>query len=310
MIQRNEYLRKERLIWKNGDVLSESEASVSLYDAGAMCGDAVFTMLRTFNGLAFRLAHHLNRLWSNVSAVGGTWMNLSDRYHRIEEAVEEIIDYHRRTFRDEPEWRILIHVSRGALPIYEHLPQEPTVIITCYPLRWVQKGHSRDYERGLRAQYILSEWGEFAHVKHRSRLPLRMAEIEAEKREPGSVPILIRDGRWVTESSGSNVFFVERGKLYTPAKHCLPGISRAFVIELAKAAGIEVVEGGYAIDWGRGRTESFFTNTPHCIVPVTTINRMAVGDGRPGEVTKALTDAWIAEVGVDFIATARGYDAV
>lgn len=307
MIQRNEYLSKERLIWKNGAVLSESEATVSLYDEGAMRGSACFEMMRTFCGQTFRLDEHISRLRHGQKVLGYEAPGIG--FAELANAHEELLDYHRRTFRDEPEWRTLIHVSRGALPIYEHLAQEPTVIITAYPLRWVQKGHSRDYERGLRAQYILSEWGAFAHVKHRSRLPLRMAEIEAEKREPGSVPILIREGRWVTESSGSNVFFVERGKLYTPAKHCLPGISRAFVIELAKGAGIEVVEGGYAIDWARGRSEVFFTNTPHCIVPVTTINRMKVGDGQPGPITKALTDAWIAEVGSDFIQTARSFDA-
>lgn len=299
---------KQRMIWKNGRFLGEEHAVVSLYDTGAMWGTAVFEMMRTFGGKTFRLNSHLERLKVSYELVNASPMPAIP-WADLAEAHEELLDYHRREFSDEPEWRTLIHVSPGPLPIYEHLVQEPLVIITCYPLRWVLRGHSGDYD-GVLARFVLSDWGAHATAKHRSRLPLRMAELQA-KELCHDVPILVREGRWVTESSGSNVFFVERGRLITPStKHCLPGISRAYVLELAKRLDIpRSSESEFSTEWAPLATECFLTNTPFCIVPVKAIGGIDVGDGCVGPVTQSLTRAWIDDVGVNFVEQARGFDA-
>ncbi len=298
---------KTRMIWRNGRFLGEEHAVVSLYDTGAMWGSAVFEMCRTFGGATFRLEQHVARLARSFE-----YVNPEPRPHipwiDVVEAHEELLDYHRREFPDEPEWRTLIHVSPGPLPIYEHLPQEPLVIITCYPLRWVLRGHSGDYD-GVRARFVTSDWGRDAQAKHRSRLPLRMAEWQAKSMDPAAVPILVREGRWVTESSGSNVFFVERGRLITPNRFCLPGISRAYVLELAQRLGIPTSStADFSCEWAPRSTECFLTNTPFCIVPVTTLGSIPVGDGCVGPITQSLMRAWIDDVGVNFVAQARSFD--
>lgn len=298
---------KQRMIWKNGRFLGEEHAVVSLYDTGAMWGSAVFEMMRTFAGKTFRLAEHLDRLKRSYEYVNPSPMPAIP-WEDVAEAHEELLDYHRREFPSEPEWRTLIHVSPGPLPIYEHLVQEPLVIITCYPLRWVLRGHSADYD-GVRARFVLSEWGRYAQAKHRSRLELRMAEGDVRGFDPEAVPILVREGRWITESSGSNVFFVERWRLITPGRFCLPGISRDYVIRLAQKLGIAVSStADFSTERAPRATECFLTNTPFCIVPVTKLNSLPVGDGHIGEVTRALTDAWRDDVGVNFVEQARSFD--
>jgi branched-chain amino acid aminotransferase len=97
----------------------------------------------------------------------------------------------------------------------------------------------------------------------------------------------------------SNVFMVIGGGLRTPRLEsgCLPGVTRAVVLSLARRLGMPVVEEYLTPADLEHAEEVFFTNTLMECLPVSTVNGRRVAQV-PGVVTRALSAAltrYIAE---------------
>lgn len=94
----------------------------------------------------------------------------------------------------------------------------------------------------------------------------------------------------ISEGSGENLFVVKNGTLFTPqfVNAILPGITRASVIQLAKDAGIPVVEGNIPREMVYIADEVFFTGTAAEISPIRSVDKITIGAGKPGPITKEL----------------------
>jgi branched-chain amino acid aminotransferase len=94
----------------------------------------------------------------------------------------------------------------------------------------------------------------------------------------------------ISEGSGQNVFVVQRGTIFTtPANGTLlPGITRDSIITLARDAGIEVREMPLQREMLYVADEIFLTGTASEVTPVRSVDKIAVGTGRAGEVTLRL----------------------
>jgi branched-chain amino acid aminotransferase len=95
---------------------------------------------------------------------------------------------------------------------------------------------------------------------------------------------------YVSEGSGENVFVVRRGVLQTAplGNSVLPGITRDSVLKIACDLGIPVVEAGIPREMLYISDEAFFTGTAAEITPIRSVDRIAVGDGTVGPITRAL----------------------
>lgn len=102
----------------------------------------------------------------------------------------------------------------------------------------------------------------------------------------------------ISEGSGENIFVVRDGKMFTPplASSVLPGITRASVIQLAEEAGIPVVEQVLAREILYIADEVFFTGTAAEITPVRSVDRIVVGKGQPGPITRQLQERYLSIV--------------
>lgn len=301
-----------RRIWKNGLLLPESEATQSLYDSGSMYGDSTFSMLRSFNKDMFKLDAHLHRILEGCKFLQ---LDIPYNFYQLRQAHFDLINANRREFAADDEYRAFINVSRGPLPIYgEILECNPQITMTVYPLRWVLRGQSRFYttgrpavitsQRAIPSRYLENK------VKHHCRLSSRMAELEAKRSDPDAWPLLLDDQGFVTESTGANFFIVKRDRILTPEpRNCLRGISRNFVLQLAREAGIDYRERNIEVYDAITADEAFFTATPFCIFPCTSINGQAIGRGKVGPMTKLLTEKWIESAKCDFVQQAEGWDA-
>jgi len=107
----------------------------------------------------------------------------------------------------------------------------------------------------------------------------------------------------LAEGIGSNIFIVRDGKLFTPSeRYVLQGVSRQMTLDLARKLAIPAIEGDVDLFDAATADEIFLTSTSLCIAGVRSFNGAKVGDGRaPGPITKRLIDAYIAEVGCDFV---------
>lgn len=284
----------ERAIWKNGAVLPESEATVSIYDSAMMSGDAVFEMMRTFKGETFRLQRHLSRLGQSLELLRYRipW-TLDD----LGNAHDALLRLHQHQFPEVNEWRTLIQVTRGPLGIYQHLPYGPTATITCYPLKWVVNPSRFKWSMGVAAHTIASSWGgPYAHAKHRSRLELDMAARRVNAEEA----VLIDHRMRVTEAPGANVIAVmPDGELVTPVEGCLQGVTLDYVIGMADDLGMRVHRRHLSAAELCCAREVLFTCTPLCIYPARSINRAQIG-GAQGPVYTALSEMFEQEVGVSY----------
>lgn len=98
----------------------------------------------------------------------------------------------------------------------------------------------------------------------------------------------------VAEGSGENVFAVVGNKLITPpsGNSLLPGITRDTVIVLAENLGFQVIERGITRSMLYTADEVFLTGTAVEITPVRSIDRIPVGKGGVGPVTRAIQKAF------------------
>jgi branched-chain amino acid aminotransferase len=102
--------------------------------------------------------------------------------------------------------------------------------------------------------------------------------------------ILLNWESHLTECTVSNFFFVQAGRLCTPALSCglLDGITRDIVLNLARELRIPVEEGSFGVEAIHKADECFVTNTSMEIMPVTRVDRHQIGTGTPGPLTQQL----------------------
>jgi branched-chain amino acid aminotransferase len=98
----------------------------------------------------------------------------------------------------------------------------------------------------------------------------------------------------VSEGSGENVFVVRNGVLFTPpiASSALSGITRDSVLTLARHLGLPVCEQSIPREMLYIADEVFFTGTAAEVSPIRSIDRIVIGDGKPGEITKKIADEY------------------
>ncbi len=94
----------------------------------------------------------------------------------------------------------------------------------------------------------------------------------------------------LSEGSGENLFVVKDGMLFTPSisSSLLPGVTRASVIQLAEEAGMKLREGSLPREILYVADELFFTGTAAEVTPIRSVDKMKVGNGKPGPVTMKL----------------------
>jgi len=140
-------------------------------------------------------------------------------------------------------------------------------------------------------------------AKTHNYLNMIVAEQSVKAHDPEGWAVLLDANGNLAEGMGSNIFVVREGKLYTPSeRYVLPGVSRQMTLDLANKLAIPVIEGDIDLFDAAVADEMFLTSTSLCIAAVRTFNGGKVGDGLvPGPITKSLIDAYITEVGCDFV---------
>ena len=296
-----------------GKFVPETEAKVSIYDSALMFGDMVFEMTRSFNKNQFKLREHLERLYTGIKILQ---IPLTMTIDEMEEICHEIVKRNEPVFDTHDEHRLMIDVSRGPLGIYAPIfggKLEPTVVIADFPLKWTVASLAQLYEKGINSvipsQRSIPAKLMDPKIKNRSRVWYQMANIEVSKVEgDNNWPLLMDPDGYITEGTGDNFFMVKNGELFTPeGRNILRGVSRAYVFELAEQLNIPYHECNIEPYDIYDADEAFLTSTPFCILPTTQLNRLDIGSGKMGTITKMLLDKWSENVKVDIVQQIRNY---
>lgn len=289
-------------VWINGEFVDDSTASVSLRDAGLLHAAGVFTTMRSFNGKVFRLAEHLKRLRASCDSL---FVPLSFKDTQLTSAVTELLS--RNNLGDA---RLRLTVTRGQAsndPVHG-LRLEPNVFLTAtdmepYPAEFYQRGMTVV----LLDEQKLNPYDLQAGHKTLNYFSRLAALREANRRGAGEA-IWFNVHNYAQSGSISNLFLVKNGVLITPPaaaemhdpairdsiaypkSSVLPGIVRGAVLDLAKQAGIEVKFAAVDVTTLLEADEMFLTNSIMQVMPVCRVERRAIGNDRPGETTRRLSN--------------------
>ena len=121
--------------------------------------------------------------------------------------------------------------------------------------------------------------------------------------------LLLDPDGFITEGTGSNFFIIKGNKLIAPEpRNILRGVSMEYVInELAPAVGLEFEYRNIEPYDVMNADEAFYTATPFCMMPCTSINNYKIGTGEVGPWFNKLITKWGENVGVDIIKQIKDY---
>jgi len=306
-------MKPGRVVYMNGEFVSEQDAKISIFDSALMFGDMVFEMTRSFNKEQFKLREHLKRLYTGIKLLR---IPVGLTIDEMERACLETIEKNEPAFDDHDEHRLMINVSRGPLGIYESVFDRkpgPTVVIADFPLKWTVAAMAPLYDTGINAvipsQRAIPATLMEPKIKNRSRLFYQMANIEvSEVKGDNNWALLLDPDGFITEGTGDNFFIVKNDVIITPeGRNILRGISREYIFELAKELNIPCIEKNIEPYDVYDADEAFMTATPFCLLPTVSLNGLKIGSGKMGKVSKKLLNLWSQNVGLDIEKQIREY---
>ncbi len=276
-------------IWRNGQLIPWEQANIHVMSHVVHYGSSVFEGIRCYgqpSGAAvFRLPEHMQRLIDSAKIYR---MTLPYTLDELCAAVVDVI---------ENNGVAPCYIRPIALRGYGEIGVSPVgspidVFIANFPWgKYVAGGHGG-------ADVCVSSWNRLAPntmpalaKAGANYMNSQLIRMEADINGYAEGIALDVNGL-VSEGSGENVFLVRNGVLYTPplANSALSGITRDSVLTIARHLGLPVVEQSVPRELLYIADEVFFTGTAAEVSPIRSIDRILVGDGTPGAITKQVAD--------------------
>lgn len=282
-------------VWHNGEFIDWKDARVHVMTHALHYGSSVFEGIRAYattrGPAVFRLTEHMQRLFNSAKIYR---MEIKNTRDELCQATVELV---RESGMKECYIRpIAFRGLDEAKPSFGVNPFPNP--IECYIGAWDWGKYLGEEALETGVDVCVSSWTRItsnslpsmakAGANYMNSQLIKMEAILGGFSEG----IALDDRGFVSEGSGENLFLVNNGRLITPplGAAILPGITRDSIIQIAREMGIEVEETTiqraalYLCD------ELFFTGTAAEVTPIRTVDRITVGEGRRGDITKQLQD--------------------
>jgi D-alanine transaminase len=277
------------ICWLNGDFLPLREARVSPLDRAFLFGDAVYEVVPVYGSRLFRLREHLDRL--NRSLAG---IRMEPPLSHVEWARlgEDLIA--RNSAADA---YLYLQVTRGAELGRNHAWPEglkPTLFAYITALEPVPASF---LEKGVSA--VTAADTRWARRDIKSTALLANILLKKLSADAGAFEtIMLEDGE-LTEGSSTTVHVVKDGVIHTPpnGRHILPGTTRDVVTELAGRLGVRVESARVSEAKLRSADEIWLAFATRGVLPVTMLDGVAVGAGKPGPLFIRMSAAFAGYAG-------------
>jgi len=275
-------------IWHNGNLIPWEQANIHVMSHVVHYGSSVFEGIRCYgqpNGSAvFRLPEHMQRLLDSAKIYR---MELDYTLDELCAGVVDLIEANGVT---------PCYIRPIALRGYGEIGVSPKgspieIYIANFPWGKYMPG-------GNGADVCISSWNRMAPNTLPSLakaganyMNSQLIRMEADLNGYAEGIALDVNGL-VSEGSGENVFVVRNGVIYTPplANSALSGITRDSVLTIARHLGYTVTEQSMPRELLYIADEVFFSGTAAEVSPIRSIDRIVIGDGKPGEITQKIAD--------------------
>lgn len=271
------------LVHVGGELVPREAAKVSVFDSSVQGGDAVWEGLRVYKGRIFELDAHLDRM--EASAMALAFATVPARAV-IKRAIFDTLKAN--GMRDGAHIRLTL--TRGMKTTSGMNPKlnvyGPCLIVLAEwkapvygtgGIKLVTSSVRRNSPQCLDSK-----------IHHNNLINNILAKIEANAAGADDAIMLDVEG-FVAETNATNLFLVKGGVLKTPfADHCLPGITRRVVLDIARANDIPCEEARLTLSQFHSADEVFTTGTMGELAPVLEIDGRAIGERNIGALTQRL----------------------
>lgn len=259
----------------NGEFVTSDQANISIHDLAIMRGYGVFDFLRTYNKIPFHLDDHIKRLERSASLLG---LKIQTPTLEIKNLVTETLA---RNNHQESNIRIVV---TGGISSDNLMPEGKNQLLIM--VSELKKLPETFYLDGIAV--ITNHVDRFLPgAKTINYIPGILSLKEAKKR--GAIESLYVDRQGnILEGTTSNFFAILGRTLVTPPEsRILPGITRQVILRFAKSLSKMEVRDIHK-DEIRLMDEAFITASNKEIIPVVSIDNIAIGNSDPGKVTQAI----------------------
>jgi branched-chain amino acid aminotransferase len=285
MLQNFDERNRDLLININGVLKHRAEAGISPFDSAVQGGDAVWEGLRLYDGRIFKLHEHLRRLRDSATALAFAEIPSDDA----------IIEQIKRTLaanQMQDGVHIRLTLTRGVKITSGMDPRlnvsGPTLIVLAEhkPPVYARTGLSLITSKIRRPPPEILD----PRIHHANLLNSILAKIEANR--AGADDALMLDQRgFVAETNATHVFVVRNGCVLTShIVACPEGITRATVLEICAAQGIECAETDLTVNDFSSADEMFCTGTMGELAGVISLDGKPIADGQIGPMTRRLSE--------------------
>lgn len=280
------------LIWFNGKLMPWKDATVHVMSHALHYGSSVFEGVRAYNThngtCIFRLKEHIERLFDSAKIYR---MNIPYTVEEVMQACKDAVKENNLDVAYLRPLAFLGDVGFGLRP-----PSDAKADLMIAAFNWEAYLGAEAIENGV--DVGVSSWNRLAPNTMPTAAKaggnyLSSQLISAEATRHGYAEGIAMDvNNYISEGAGQNLFLVKKGIIYTPpgSASILQGLTRDAVFVLAKELGYEVREETISREALYLADEFFMTGTATEIVPIKSVDGLAVGTGSRGPITKELQD--------------------
>lgn len=279
---------KESIVFLNGKFIPASKANISVFDRGLLYGDGLFETMRAYNGKVFALGEHLKRMAHGAKVLKIPFMNNTNKWHQI---INKLLKLNNLQNHDS---YIRTTLTRG-IDFGGLLPKDnikPTIIVAAKPISAIVKKRQRTGIRAITINFSKVS-SQALSIKSLNFIDNVIGIMMAKDMGAGEA-IFTSPSKEILEGTISNIFIVKGNHIKTPLikSGILPGITRQFVINLAKKMGLKISEVSIKRKDILNSDEAFITNSIMEITPLILIDKKIIGKGMPGKITRNIHKAY------------------
>ena len=280
---------ENKYIWKNGSFERWNDSNVHILSHTLHYGTGVFEGVRAYktnDGPAiFRLFDHTKRLFDAASKIS---ISIPFSESQLNKAQCETLE---KNNLKEGYLRPIVYLGNEGLGLRA---KDLSINVAIAAWEWPSYMDPEAKEKGI--SVMKSSHKQYENPLHSGNKIIgtyfsnTMALHEALDNGADEAIMLDKNG-YISEGSGENIFIVKDGNIYTPTtNHCLNGITRQSVIQIAKDLNLQVKEKNLDYDELLNADEAFFTGTAVEITPISKLDNNSINNGSRGEITKQLQE--------------------
>jgi branched-chain amino acid aminotransferase len=276
----------------DGAYCAPADAKIPIFDPGFTHCDVIYDVVSVWQGKFFRLEDHLDRFLASCAGV-----HLACPHDKAE--LRRILATCVRDGGVEDGAFVSMAVTRG------HYPDKASALSRDI-FRMKQRFISYAVPYMRIADLQVQEKGMYVILSKVPRIPSACVDMRYKNYHAGDLTrgrfeahaagadraIHCAIEGYLTEGAGFNLFFVSSGKLFTPARNVLEGITRRTVLELAVELGVPAEEGDYPAERLVSADEAFITSTAGGIMPIARVGDRRYPSNGPGPISQRLKNEY------------------